>query len=110
MQIKFIMSVFLSGFLLSSCSTFDFSRRVVQQGNLLTVQKVNALKVGMTKHEVVAVVGTSLVSPLFNEDRWDYAYTWRQGGKQDNRYLVLYFKQGRLVKIDKELPESISAL
>lgn len=85
---------------LTSCASYDFSRRVVQQGNLLPAQKIERLKIGMSKQDTAILMGTSLLSPLFNENRWDYAYTLRHDNAPlEKRYVVLYFKNDKLARI-----------
>lgn len=87
---------------LSNCMSYDFSRRVVQQGNLLSPDKINHLKIGMSKDDTAILMGTSLMSPTFNQDRWDYAYTWRKGsGPTAIKSLTLYFKQDRLSRVEQ---------
>jgi outer membrane protein assembly factor BamE len=72
----------------------------VQQGNLLPQSKIERLKVGMSKKDAAILMGTSMLSPVFNTNRWDYAYTWRKGnGPNEVRNLSLYFKHGKLAKI-----------
>lgn len=86
---------------LTQCASYDFSRRVTQQGNLLPYSKVERLKHGMSKQEVAILMGTSLLSPMFNNNRWDYAYTWKKGnGPLEVRNVILYFSQDRLAKIE----------
>ncbi|MGQ3889733.1 outer membrane protein assembly factor BamE [Legionella sp. CNM-1927-20] len=86
---------------LTHCMSYDFTRRVVQQGNLLPQDKVERLHVGMSKEDVAILMGTSLLSPTFNNDRWDYAYTWQRGnGTMEVRNIVLYFKHNRLIQIE----------
>ena len=86
---------------LTQCASYDFARRVVQQGNLLPQSKIERLKVGMSKDNVAILMGTSLMSPTFNNDRWDYAYTWRRGsGPIEIRNVVLYFSKNSLVRIE----------
>ena len=88
--------------LLTSCANYDFSRKCVQQGNILSPSRIDRLKVGMSKNDVAILMGTSLISPLFNQDRWDYAYTWRRNNKPITiRHLVLTFKQDRLINIER---------
>lgn len=88
--------------LLTSCAGYDFSRKNVQQGNILSKARVDRLKIGMSKSDVAILMGTSAISPLFNNDRWDYAYTWRKANKPlSKRYLVLTFKNDRLVNIER---------
>lgn len=91
---------FLSAFV-SGCGGYDFSRRYVQQGNILSKPRVDRLKLGMSKTDVAILMGTSAISPLFNNDRWDYAYTWRKTSKPLlKRHLVLTFKHDRLIRIE----------
>lgn len=58
----------------------------------------------MSKQDVAILMGTSLISPTFNNHRWDYAYTWRRGsGRLEIRHLSLYFsKNDRLNKIEHQ--------
>lgn len=83
--------------------SYDFSRRVVQQGNLLAPQKIERLKIGMSKNDAAILMGTSLISPTFNNDRWDYAYTTRRGsGPIKVRNLTLYFTHDKLAHIERK--------
>lgn len=86
---------------LTQCASLDFSRRIAQQGNLLPQEKISRLKTGMSKDDVAILMGTSLLSPMFNNDRWDYAYTWRKGsGPIEIHNLSLYFSHGSLARIE----------
>ncbi len=74
----------------------------VQQGNTLDEKQIKQLKVGMTPQQVNFVLGTALLKDPFHKNRWDYVYTLKKGtGKSIRRLLTLYFKNDRLVKIDK---------
>ncbi len=87
---------------LTNCAYYDFSRRIVQQGNLLPQAKIDRLKIGMSKEDTAILMGTSLLSPVFTSDRWDYAYTRRKGNDSTHvRRLSLYFSQGRLARIEQ---------
>ncbi|WP_058517124.1 outer membrane protein assembly factor BamE [Legionella parisiensis] len=87
---------------LTQCSSFDLSRRVVQQGNLLPQSKIDRLKIGMSKNDVAILMGTSLLSPTFYNDRWDYAYTWRRGhGYMTMSTVSLYFRNNTLTHIER---------
>lgn len=101
MRIRIILISIVVMFTLTSCN-YDFARRIVQQGNLLPESTVSRLKVGMSKDDAAILMGTSLLSPMFNNDRWDYAYTWRRGtGRLIVKNVSLYFKNDRLVRIEK---------
>ena len=101
MRIIIILISILSTCSLTQCVSYDFSRRIVQQGNLIPSSKIDRLKLGMSKEDVAILMGTSLLSPMFNNERWDYAYTWRKGsGSMEIRNVVLYFAKGRLARIE----------
>lgn len=88
--------------LVTSCASYDFSRRIVKQGNLLPQNNIARLKIGMSKENAGILMGTSLISPMFNNDRWDYAYTLRKGnGMMFVKNLSLYFVHDRLVKVQQ---------
>lgn len=94
-----IMTLFFS---LTACASYDFSRRIVEQGNLLPQEKMERLHLGMSRQDAAILMGTSLLSPTFNNDRWDYAFTLRKGsGQPVVRNLSLYFKGDRLAAIEK---------
>jgi outer membrane protein assembly factor BamE len=73
----------------------------VQQGNLFDKTTVDALKPGMTKRQVLLVMGSpSVVSP-FDQDLWHYVSTIRRGRNvMDHKDLTLYFKDDLLVRMD----------
>ena len=83
-----------------------------QQGSLLDKGSVEALQPGMSKRQVLLIMGSpSVVSP-FNQDRWDYVSTMRRGrGKMDRKDLVLHFDNDTLASIEgdyfEEDPEQL---
>lgn len=92
---------------LSHCSSYDFSRRIVQQGNILSPTQIQKLKIGMSKENVAIIMGSSLLKSPFTSNRWDYAYTWSKGsGPLRICHLVLYFKNNRLVQIEPLLNQN----
>ena len=84
----------------------------VQQGNLLIGKNVRELKPGLTKQQVVALLGSpSVVSP-FDANQWNYVATMqRRGGTIKERTLTLYFDNDTLVRTDgnfmKETPQEL---
>ncbi|HMM68640.1 MAG TPA: outer membrane protein assembly factor BamE [Dokdonella sp.] len=73
----------------------------VQQGNLFDKDQVDTLKPGMTKRQVLVVMGSpSIISP-FNQNRWDYVSSIKRGrGKMESKDLVLYFENEALTRIE----------
>jgi len=85
---------------LSGCMSYDFSNRIVQQGNLLPQKNLDKIKVGMSKQDVAKIIGSSLLNNTFNDDRWDYVYTWRTGtGPIKMRRVSFSFKNNLLTHI-----------
>ena len=88
---------------LTQCTSYDFARRIAQQGNLLPQAKIKRLKIGMSKNDTAILMGTSLISPTFNNNRWDYAYTWRLGnGPIEIKTISLYFVKNSLTRIERK--------
>jgi len=86
----------------------------VYQGNLLESKNVSQLKEGMSKQDVLALIGTPSVADPFHSQRWDYVETMqdrRIQGKPDIKTLTLVFNNDSLVSFtgtyfpdqDKEL-------
>jgi outer membrane protein assembly factor BamE len=70
----------------------------VQQGNLLNKDMVDQLKPGMTKHQVLVLMGTPSVRTPFDQSRWDYVSTQsRRGGTPTVRTFKLTFNNDTLV-------------
>jgi outer membrane protein assembly factor BamE len=77
----------------------------IQQGNLLKDKDVLQVEVGMTRSQVQFLLGTPMIADSFHRDRWDYAYYLRKGRSRDvqRRWVVVYFENDRVSKIDREL-------
>ena len=73
----------------------------IRQGNFVTAEMREKLKLGMSRQQVRYVLGTPMVSDAFHGNRWDYVYRLEQHGKlvEDQR-LTLYFDGDNLVRID----------
>lgn len=85
------------------CSKFPY-RLNVQQGNVITQEMVDKLEPGMDKRKVEFILGTPLVTDVFNRDRWDYVYTFKPGGgEMTERRLILFFENDRLVRIEGDI-------
>lgn len=104
MRIRTILIYTMLTASLTNCASYDFSRRIVQQGNLLPESKIAQIKTGMSKETIRIIMGTSLLSPSFRDDRWDYAYTKRRANTATTiKHVSLYFNQDKLVKIEQDV-------
>ena len=73
----------------------------VQQGNLLDKKNVEQLKPGMTKRQVLVLMGTPSVSTPFDQSRWDYVSTLsHRGGAMKVRTFTLTFNNDTLVRTE----------
>lgn len=73
----------------------------VQQGNLLEKKDVDQLKPGMSKRQVLVLLGSPSMTSPFNHDRWDYLSTFSRRGKPaTERALSLYFNNDVLVRTE----------
>lgn len=85
-------------------------RPEIQQGNIVTQEQVNELNPGMSKRQVRFLLGSPMLTDVFHNDRWDYAYTFGEGSKPtEMRRVTVYFEDDRLVRITGDLrpqPES----
>ena len=77
----------------------------IQQGNLLEDADVARIEVGMTRSQVQFVLGTPMIADSFHRDRWDYAYYLTRGRSKDvdRRWLVVYFENDRVSRIERDL-------
>lgn len=71
----------------------------VHQGNLITREMVEELKVGMTTQQVVFLLGQPLLKDEFHKSRWDYVYYVNPRiGKPERRRLTVFFDEAGRVK------------
>lgn len=96
--IGFIAAVSL---IASGCGLFSLHRVDQQQGNIVTQNMVNKLKPGMTREQVIYVMGVPIVRNSFDNDRWDYVYTYsREGGPIERKLMTLHFEGELLVRFE----------
>ena len=64
----------------------------ILQGNVITAEQIQALKPGMGRDQVMAVLGTPLLQSVFHANRWDYVFSFqRQGQPVQHRHLSVFF-------------------
>jgi outer membrane protein assembly factor BamE len=111
-----MMAVLLAAALTAGCGIVY--HQPVYQGNLLDTKNVEMLKPGMSKQNVIALLGTPSVADPFHSQRWDYVATEqdrRIQGKPHIKTLTLTFTDNVLANIegnyfpkqDKELAKKL---
>ncbi len=92
-----LLSLILLAPVLSACTPYKMD---IRQGNFVTQDMRDKLKLGMTKAQVRYVLGTPMINDPFHGDRWDYAYRLEHDGKViENKNMTLYFEGDNLVRI-----------
>ncbi len=85
----------------------------IQQGNVVTQQQVAQLRLGMDKKKVRFVMGTPIIQDTFHADRWDYIYTFHEGGESvDERRLItaVFNEDGNLTKLEGNITPALGRL
>ena len=95
----------LLSMLLSSCGgvagPLSLYKMDIRQGNFVTAEMREKLKLGMSRQQVRYVLGTPMVSDAFHGNRWDYVYLLEHRGKLvEQQRLTLYFDGDNLARID----------
>jgi outer membrane protein assembly factor BamE len=77
---------------LAGCSYLTPYKLDIPQGNAITADQVEKLKLGMTRAQVRFLLGTPMLADAFHPNRWDYQYYETKGGKPEynKRYYVLF--------------------
>jgi len=112
------IQIVLISVLLASCSnfssylpTFTSYKVEIRQGNLITQEMRDKLKLGMTQMQVKAILGAPLINDPYHANRWDYLYRLEQRGKVvENQRLTLYVEHNARPSIDDATPRQPTAI
>jgi outer membrane protein assembly factor BamE len=108
--------------LLAGCATIDTYAPTlrsfgvykidINQGNYISQDMVDKLRVGQTRQQVRLVLGTPLLVSVFRDDRWDYSYEFtRQGRTVEHRNFSVYFVDDKLARWEgDEAPPSTAEM
>lgn len=79
----------------------------IPQGNIITQDMVDQLRPGMTKRQVIFVMGTPLVRDPFHQDRWDYIYSFQPGGGvRGQERVTVFFQNDQLQRFEGDFVPS----
>lgn len=110
----YLIALLPSLLLLPACSTIHNLKNSLSvykvdlpQGNPITQDMANKLKIGMTASQVRYVLGSPMVTDTFNANRWDYVYRFGAGtyaqavgiNSITTPQLSLLFENGKLSAI-----------
>lgn len=88
-------------------------KQPIYQGNLIEKTAVDQLQAGMSKQDVMGLLGTPSIADPFNENRWDYTATQRidRRGTTEVKNFTVYFENGAVSKWEGEyFPEQDDTL
>ena len=101
-----ILTILLSFIFISACSIPKVYKLTVQQGNIVTQDMIDELKVGMTQRQVAYVMGTPLIRSPYQQDRWDYLYTLERRDKVVKKYqITVFFSDELYTHYEGEVPQ-----
>jgi outer membrane protein assembly factor BamE len=74
------------------------------QGNFISKEQLERLKLGMDREEVKVVLGTPLITSVMHPNRWDYVFAFKRGDTQlvEQRQVTLVFEKDLLKKINAD--------
>ncbi len=83
----------------------------IPQGNIITQDMVDQLRPGMTKRQVIFVMGSPLVRDPYHQNRWDYVYNYQPGGgvRGQERITVLFDDNDQLISFSGDFVPSSAA-
>lgn len=101
LRISFLLLVLL----VTGCNVVY--KQNIQQGNVLDREDMDRLEAGMTKRQVMVLLGSPAVQSPFHSDRWDYINSFApRGGKAERRTLTIEFENDRVVDFSGNYLES----
>ena len=117
-----VSAVVLAALVTAGCATVDsymptlrsfgVYKLDINQGNYLSQDMVDKLRVGQTKSQVRQLLGTPLLVSPFRDSRWDYVYEFtHQGAVVAHRTFTAYFVDDKLARWEgDEMPASMADL
>ena len=103
LKLIIIFPALLTLMLLVSCSgisrvpSFVPHKMDIRQGNMVTPEMRSKLKVGLSRAQASAVLGTPLVNDALHANRWDYVYRLEQDRKLIQQQSMTVFFDGDVV-------------
>ncbi|MEK8047312.1 outer membrane protein assembly factor BamE [Ideonella margarita] len=84
-------------------------RSDIVQGNVITREQMANIKPGTSRADVRDALGSPLIADAFHANRWDYVFTLRRPGvEQQRRAVVILFEGDKVASIDApELPTEL---
>ncbi len=96
--------------LVTGCSSWVY-RMNIPQGNYLEQKDVDKLRIGMSKEQVIFVLGQPVAKDAFDNSSWHYIYMLNHNRDTEQRMsLIVHFSEEKLKNIsgDYKQPEEFN--
>ena len=96
---QLIVFTFILGLLsFTGCSSLSPYKVPVLQGNIIEDDEIEKLRPGLSKDQVLYILGTPLASSPLQSNRWDYFYSIKIGNQNfGERKLTLLYDSENLL-------------
>ncbi|AMA65049.1 Outer membrane protein assembly factor BamE precursor [Candidatus Arsenophonus lipoptenae] len=97
-KLLFLIVVFIQ--VITSCSIFERIVYIpnISQGNYLSFNDIAKIQKGMTKQQVIYILGTPVFKELFGQHIWYYIFRQHIGSKKvKQQTLILFFNQNDIL-------------
>ncbi|MCW4153566.1 outer membrane protein assembly factor BamE [Halomonas sp. 18H] len=89
--------------LISGCSYFGVYKRDTAQGNLVNAEMASQVQTGMTRQQVLNIMGSPLLEAPFEVREWDYVYYLDKAyGGTEQRRITLTFQGNRVANVERQ--------
>lgn len=96
MRLKLLLVIAV---LLTACAPYKMD---IRQGNYVSQEMREKLKIGMTRSQVHTLLGSPLLTDPFHPNRWDYVYRLEHDKELvEEHRLTLFFDGDVLKRIDE---------
>lgn len=113
MKLKNLFYLIILSLSLSACTNWIY-RIDVPQGNYLAQKDVEKLRIGMSKEQVIFVLGHPVVQDSFDHSTWYYVYEMKRGmrkrGEDFRKEMIIEFVDDKVASVvgDFELSEDFN--
>jgi outer membrane protein assembly factor BamE len=83
----------------------------IQQGNIITQAMIDQLRPGMSKRQVIYIMGSPMLNNFFHKNRWDFLYSAHPtGGEKIQQQISLFFDNDQIVGIQGDFRPSTTPI
>lgn len=84
--------------LFCACAHYAPHHRVIQQGNFIKENQLEQIKIGMTKRQVIHIMGSPVLNTLYSDNKLEYVFTITTDHKiTEFEKVVISFDENNLV-------------